>query len=56
MNGENIFAIRIMCTDKKCYKENAFNKSYWLQNYLLVSGFFILLIFFIYFISDSKLP
>lgn len=24
---KNIFALRIMCTNKKCYKENAFKKS-----------------------------
>lgn len=39
MNDENIFTVRIMCTDK-CYKENAFNKSYWLQNSLSWSLFF----------------
>ena len=31
MNDENIFAVRIMCTDKY-YKKNTFNKYYWLQN------------------------
>lgn len=52
MNDENIFAVRIMCTDK-CYKENAFNKSYWLQNYLLVSGFFILYFLFTLFLTQN---
>lgn len=45
VDGANCVAVRIMCTEK-CYKESAFNKSYELQNCLLIQGVFLFVCFF----------